>query len=242
MRKAAVLCLVFSALLAPRAHAQMKWTDKGFANINIGGQSGSHNVETTTTFVVYDEDAQVTTTQKTGGGFLFDMNGGYKVWRNLVAAVGYTFMSASTDGAVTAGIPNPDVFGQLRTVTTTATGLSHAEHAINLMGVWMVPVTDKIDVGVSFGPSIFIVKQELPGSITFTEPVPTVTNITKESVSKTTAGINMGVDVTYLLTKNKKMGVGGILRYTWGSVDLDGAKDKLTVGGFQIGVGGRYRF
>jgi hypothetical protein len=240
IRKAAVLCLVFCALLAPRAHAQMKWTDKGFANINIGGQSGSHNVETTTTFEVYDEDAQVTTTQKTGGGFLFDMNGGYKVWRNLVAAVGYTFMSDSTDGAVTAAIPNPDVFTQPRTVTTTVSGLSHAEHAINLMGVWMVPMTDKIDVGISFGPTIFIVKQELPGTINFTEPGPTVTDVVKEKVSKTTAGINMGVDVTYLLTK--KMGVGGILRYTWGSVDLDGAKDKLTVGGFQIGVGGRYRF
>ena len=69
-----------------------------------------------------------------------------------------------------------------------------------------------------------------------------MTDVAKETVSKTTAGINMGVDVTYLLTKDKKMGVGGILRYTWGSVDLPGAKDKLTVGGFQIGVGGRYRF
>jgi hypothetical protein len=84
------------------------------------------------------------------------------------------------------------------------------------------------------------VKQELPDTITFTEPVPTVTGLTTKDVSKTTGGINMGVDVTYLL--NKKMGVGGILRYTWGSVDLEGAKDSLTVGGFQIGIGGRYRF
>src|SRR5262245_33726948 len=97
----------------------MKWTDKGFANINIGCQSGSHDVSTTTTFVVYDEDAHITTAQKTGGGFLFDMNGGYKVWKNLVAAVGYTFMSDSTDGAVTASIPDPQIFDSPRTVTTT---------------------------------------------------------------------------------------------------------------------------
>ena len=240
LRKSAVLCLVFCALGAGPAQAQMQWTDKGFANINIGGQSGSHSVETTTTFVVYDEDALVTTTQKTGGGFLFDMNGGYKVWRNLVAAVGYTFMSDSTDGAVTASIPHTDFPGQPRIVTTTADNLKHTENALNFMGVWMVPVTDKVDVGISFGPTVFFVKQELPDTLTFTEPVPTVTGLTKKEVSKTTAGINMGVDVTYLLTK--KMGVGGILRYTWGSVDLDGAKDSLTVGGFQIGIGGRYRF
>jgi hypothetical protein len=218
----------------------MKWTDKGFANINIGGQSGSHDLATTTTFVVYDEDAQINTTQKTGGGFLFDMNGGYKVWRNLVAAVGYTFMSDSADGAVTASIPHQDIIGQFRTVTTTADNLKHTENALNFMGVWMVPVTDKVDVGISFGPTVFFVKQELPDTLTFTEPVPTITGLTTKDISKTTGGVNLGVDVTYLLTK--KMGVGGILRYTWGSVDLEGATDSLTVGGFQIGIGARYRF
>ena len=105
---------------------------------------------------------------------------------------------------------------------------------INLMGVWMVPVTDKVDVGISFGPTIFMVKQELPDTLTFTEPGPTVTGLTKKDVNKTTAGVNFGVDVTYLLTK--KAGIGGMFRYTWGSVDLDGANDSLTVGGLQIGV------
>lgn len=240
MKKTAVLCLVFCAFAAPRASAQMKWTDKGFANINIGGQSGSHDVATTTTFVVYDEDAHINTTQKTGGGFLFDMSGGYKVWSNLVVAVGYTFMSDSTDGAVTATIPDPRVFDSPRTVTTTANDLKHTENALNFMGVWMVPVTDKVDVGISFGPTVFFVKQELPDTLTFTEPVPTITGLTTKDISKTTGGVNLGVDVTYLLTK--KMGVGGILRYTWGSVNLEGATDSLTVGGFQIGVGARYRF
>ena len=168
------------------------------------------------------------------------MNGGYKVWSNLVVAVGYTFMSDSTDGAVTATIPDPRVFDSPRTVTTTANDLKHTENALNFMGVWMVPVTDKVDVGISFGPTVFFVKQELPDTLTFTEPVPTITGLTTKDISKTTGGVNLGVDVTYLLTK--KMGVGGILRYTWGSVNLEGATDSLTVGGFQIGVGARYRF
>jgi hypothetical protein len=79
-----------------------------------------------------------------------------------------------------------------------------------------------------------------PDTLTFTEPGPTVTGLSKKDVNKTTAGINFGVDVTYLLTK--KAGIGGMFRYTWGSVDLDGASDSLTVGGLQIGVGARYRF
>ena len=36
--------------------------------------------------------------------------------------------------------------------------------------------------------------------------------------------------------------VGGLARYTWGAADIEGATEKLTVGGFQIGGGIRYRF
>jgi hypothetical protein len=39
-----------------------------------------------------------------------------------------------------------------------------------------------------------------------------------------------------------RVGVGGLARYTWGSVDLAGATKSLTVGGFQIGAGVRLRF
>jgi hypothetical protein len=104
----------------------------------------------------------------------------------------------------------------------------------------MVPVTDKIDVGISAGPSIFFVSQDLPTALTVTEPGPTVNQVTTEKSSKTSVGLNIGVDVAYMVTK--LWGVGGLMRYTWGSVDLDNATDKLTVGGFQIGVGARLRF
>ena len=57
---------------------------------------------------------------------------------------------------------------------------------------------------------------------------------------KTTLGINFGVDVQYLVAN--KIAVGGLARYTWGSADIDGATDNLSVGGFQIGAGIRYRF
>jgi outer membrane protein with beta-barrel domain len=240
IRKAAALCLTICATVAPSASAQMKWTDQGFANISIGGQAGSHTLATSTSFDLYDEQAQVETTQKVKGGVLFDLNGGYKVWRNLVAAIGYSRTSSKGDASVAASIPDPDRFDRLRAVTASAPNLKHTEQAINLMGVWMVPVTDKIDVGASFGPSIFTVKQDIPSTLTIAEPGPTVSGLATNSAKKTVAGINLGVDVTYLVTK--QYGVGGFLRYTWGSADLDGATKSLTVGGLQIGVGARYRF
>jgi hypothetical protein len=218
----------------------MKWTDKGFVNVSVGGQAGSHTVETSSSFDLYDEQAHVTTTQKVKGGALFDINAGYKVWRNLAFAVGYSRTSSKADAAVSASIPDPRLFDSPRSITASAADLKHTEQAINLMGVWMVPVTDKIDVGASFGPTIFMVKQDIPSTLTVAEPGPTVSGLTTTSADKTTAGINLGVDVTYLVTK--RVGVGGLARYTWGSVDLAGATKSLTVGGFQIGAGVRLRF
>ena len=240
IRKAAALCFIFCATVAPSASAQMKWTDQGFANISVGGQAGSHTLATSTTFDLYDEQAQVETTQKVKGGGLFDINGGYKVWRNLVAAIGYSRTSSKSDASVAASIPDPVFTDRPRGITASAPGLKHSEQAINLMGVWMVPVTDKIDAGLSFGPSIITVKQQIPSTLTIAEPGPTVSGLATQSAKKTVGGINLGVNVAYLVTK--QYGVSGFLRYTWGSADLDGATKSLTVGGLQIGVGGHYRF
>ena len=118
--------------------------------------------------------------------------------------------------------------------------MKHTENAIHLFAAWMVPVTDKIDVGISAGPSIFMVSQDLPASLTVNEPGPTVNQITTDKSSKTTVGVNFGFDLAYMM--NKRWGVGGLARYTWGSADLKNTTDKLTVGGFQIGAGLRFRF
>lgn len=238
--KAAVLCLAMCLTVVPKAHAQMTWTDQGFVNVTVGAQTGTHTLNTATTFDLYDETAAVASGQQVKGGGLFDLSAGYKVWRNLAAAIGYSRSGSKGDTTITGVIPDPVFFDRPRAITASAADLKHTESAIHLMGVWMVPVTDKIDVGVSAGPSIFMVKQELPGALAIAEPGPTVTSVPLTKAKKTTAGINLGVDVTYLLTK--RYGVGGLARYTRGSARLDGASNKLTVGGFQIGAGLRVRF
>jgi hypothetical protein len=240
MMKAGFLSLALCAAVAPNAHAQMTWTDKAFVNVSFGGQSGSHTVATSSSFTLYEEAGTLSSSQKIGGGGLFDISGGYKVHKNLAAGIGYSHSGDKTDAAITALVPDPVFTDQPRTVNATAPGMKHSEDTIHLFAAWMVPVTDKIDVGFSAGPSIFMVSQDLPTALTVTEPGPTVNQITTDKSSKTGVGVNIGVDVTYLL--NKRFGVGGLARYTWGSVDLENATDSLTVGGFQIGVGLRVRF
>ncbi len=237
---AGLLCLAMCAAVAPSAHAQMTWTDTGFVNVTGGFQAGSHTLTTSTPFQLYDEDGTVDSTQKVKGGGFFDISGGYKVWRNLAVGLGFTHSGSSSDAAVTARVPDPLVFDNLRSVTASASDLKHSENVLHFVGTWMVPITNKIDVGVSAGPSIFNVKQDLPSAVTVSEPGPTLSSVVVNDPTKTSVGINLGVDVTYLVTK--RFGVGGLARYTWGSADFDGTGDSLTLGGFQIGGGLRVRF
>jgi hypothetical protein len=240
MMNAGILALVICATVAPSAQAQMQWTDRGFLNVNGGAQTGSHSLGTDATFELYKENARLTSTQSVKGGGFFDITAGYKVWRNLALGVGYTHTGSDTDVAIAASVPDPLFYDAPRAVTLSASGAKHSENAVNISGTWMVPVTDKIDVDVAFGPTIFAVKQDVPTAISVTEPGPSVNSTTMNSESKSTVGIHFGFDVNYLFTK--RIGAGLVARYSWGSVDLPGATDKLTVGGFQIGAGVRVRF
>lgn len=240
MTTAGILAL---GLLAapPIVSAQtMQWTDKGYVTFNVGAQVGSHDVDTSSTFDLYDETATVTSTQQVKGGAFFEIGGAYRVWgNNLLAGVSFTHTGSDADVTLNASIPDPVFFDRPRTVTGSQSGAEHSENALHLNAIWMIPVANKIDVGVFAGPTIFMVKQDTIQSLTVSEPGPTVSAPLSE-VKKTTAGINFGVDLQYLI--RDKIAVGGIARYSWGSVSLDGANDSLTVGGFQLGVGARYRF
>lgn len=240
MKKALIITALAALVLPSDAHAQMQWTDQGFFNVNFGFQTGSRSLNTTTTFDIYEETGSVSSTQDVEGGPLFDVSGGYKVWRNLALGVGYSRVSSSSGLSLTGSIPDPVFFDRPRPVTATAGDAEHTEQAIHLQGVWMVPVTDTFDVGVGFGPTIFMIKQDIPTALSVSEPGPTVSSVTVSDVSKTTVGFHAGVDMTYLVTR--RAGIGVNARYVWGSADLEGTDDSLTLGGFQIGGGVRIRF
>jgi hypothetical protein len=235
-----VFAVAASVLVPTIAAAQMTWTDKAYVTITGGGQAGSHSLTVQPAFTLYDEDSTLTSTQKAGGGPFIDIGGGYKVWQNLVLALSYSHVGGDNDAAIAAQVPDPVLFDHPRGVTTSLSGAKHSENAVHISAVWMVPVTDKIDVGVAAGPTIFMIRQDVPSGLTVTEPGPTVTNVTSAKAKKTTGGFHLGVDVTYLLTK--QIGAGLLARYTFGSINLPEATDSLTVGGFQLGVGLRYRF
>jgi hypothetical protein len=168
------------------------------------------------------------------------LTAGYKVWRNLAVGLGFSHVGSDADVAIAASVPDPNFFDRLRGVTGVSPGANYSENAFHFQGTWMVPVTDTLDVGFSFGPSIFRVSQDIPTGVAVNEPGPTLASTTIVNEDKTAAGFNLGVDVNYFFTP--RFGAGVLARYTRGSVDFDNATDSLTVGGFQFGVGARVRF
>jgi hypothetical protein len=234
--KAGLLAIGLLALAAP-AQAQMVWTDKGFAAFDLGVQAGSKSFDTDTTFEIYNEAASMLTTRDGGAGVFFDIRGGYKVWRNLAVGLGLSRFGKSADVAIEAQIPDPVETDLLRNLAFTAADASRSETALHFSATWMIPVTDKIDVGISGGPSMFFLKNDTVTALNVTEPGPTATAIIEE-ISETAVGIHLGVDVRYLLTP--RFGVGGLLRYTRASADFPGG--ELTGGGLHLGAGLRVRF
>ena len=255
MRRAVALLGVFvtAFLGTPAAEAQTSiweraWEDAAFVSINFGYQVGDRSfLRTFLPSAIYGETATYGVNYESGGGGFFDISGGVRVWRNLAAGLGVTRFSTASGAAVTGSIPHPLFFDQPRTGTFARSDLEHTETGIHLQAVWVVPVTDQIEVSVFGGPSFFSVDQGLITSVTFAEieaPFFEVafTGASTTTVSDRAVGGNMGVDITYLVTE--RYGGGLFVRWAGASVDIpaSGGSPSIDVGGTQFGIGLRARF
>ena len=242
--------LVAGALVAGGGQASAQGSaplERGYAHVNFGAQGGSHDLTQSGALTIYDEAAPFTAKTNGGGGPVFDVGGGYRLFGKLYAGIAYSWTSDKSDADVSGSVPHPFYYDQFRAVSGTAPGLEHSEGAIHIQGVWRQPITTKFDLALSFGPTIFMVKQDLVSGLTLAEQGdPTtgvvLTGVQTEQVSETAVGFNVGADGTYMF--NSRLGAGAFLRYTGGSADLKGTGGTVNVdvGGVQIGAGLRLRF
>jgi hypothetical protein len=241
MIKTTTTAAVLMALLfggAVRASAQTTaGGDKYFVNFNIGAQTGSHDVNASSSVPLYGEVATFTTAQQLGSGAVIDVSGGYRITRQFAVAIGFSHFANTENATVVASIPNPFVVNRPAQINIDESGLKHSEVGTHLMAVYFMPVTVNFDVTVSGGPSFTHVSQDIPtGTVAAGTQTPT---ISVGSESGTAVGVNLGVAGNYLFSP--RYGVAGFLRFVSGSVDLPDAPD-VKAGGFQVGVGATFRF
>jgi len=233
-----LLLIGFMLGLGSRAGAQGMSEGKVFINVNGGAQTQSRSVENTFSLPVYGQTATVNATATSPSGGFFDLSAGYKVMPSIGIAVGFSTFSGTGTVAGAASVPSPIFFNRPAAVQIPESPAEHKERSVYVLLVGFVPVTDKVDVAPSIGPAFTRVEQSLITAVSIPAGTQNV-NPTIQTQSATAKGINVGVDLSYMFIPN--VGAGAFMRYISGSADLDSASN-LKAAGFQVGVGGRFRF
>ena len=255
--------LLLGLLCAPTVAAAQSSTSalsspyeqRGFVQVGAGAQGGSHLLTSTSTFTIYDEPATIQGSQNYGGGALFTIGGGAKVWRNLVVGLHYTRYSDTLDTVVNARVPHPLFANRLRDASQDIGGLKHSENGYHFTASWMFPPGEDLVLGVGLGPSFVQVAHEFPSAagVTETGTAPDFATVGLENVSftrgeKTTGTVNVGADLTYNLPfdlgQAGRLGATLGFRYAGGTVGLQGTTGEVDVkyGGAQFFGGLRVSF
>jgi hypothetical protein len=223
-----------------------------FANVNYGGLTQKQDLNQTAEFSIYGETGTWEASHTIEGGPFFDIGGGFRVMRNVFVGASFTQGTKQTrDVTVNASVPSPIFTDTFRAATGTVTGLEHKERAIHLQALLQVPVTVEFGVSLFAGPTFFTVEDELVSGFSIAEAGGDFTSVSlvdvrTEGQKETTTGFHVGFDAQYMFVRNA--GVGGMVRYSKGSVDLTAPADtgsetfKIDTGGLEIGVGLRFRF
>jgi hypothetical protein len=244
------VCVIGLTIMSSQAFAQsLPWEGRGFINVSFGIQINSNDTVTSTVPInVYDEAGKITATQSidTQSPF-FDLGGGFRLAGNFGIGFAYTYLSTTGDAVAVSEIPSPLVYDQPRKATSTAGDLVHREQGFHFQALWMLPVTDKFDVILGGGPTVYSLKQGTVVTPIWSEVGPPYTsvNVTLQQAETTATriGFNVGADLSYRFTNT--FGIGGLARYTTANFELEpegGATMKVRVGGFQLAGGLRIRF
>lgn len=245
MRLSVIAGAALLALGLARPAPAQEW--RGFISANGGYQTTAREFVDNVTFTAYAEQGEFDVRYHTPAAPLVDISGGARIWRNLGVGAGVSAFRKANAANVTARVPHPFFFNRRREASGDTGSLTREELAVHVQALWMVPVTDKIDVALFAGPSYFQVQQPFVDSLRYEETYPydttAVTGVNTTVQKKNNVGFNAGVDVSYMLTR--MVGIGGMVRYSRATVKFTSADNEelgVEVGGPQAGVGVRVRF
>jgi hypothetical protein len=246
-RTVTVLILSLAALGTARpGAAQTPWPERFWLSVNGGVQPTPNNFSDSFDLPLYVENEHVNVDYPVKGGALIAASGGYRVWKQLAVGIGVTRYNRRGSSAVSAELPHPFFDNQFRHVEGSVGTTRHEVGAHLLIG-WMMPLTGKLRVLLTAGPSVLTVGHTLVTNVTFSETFPydtaTFTGATTRDASATAAGFNAGADVFWMFSHG--VGAGGLVQITRARVREDAGNSRtisLDAGGVQVGAGLRFVF
>jgi hypothetical protein len=229
--------------------AEPPQTGRVFLTANGGYQIEGLTFSETRRDNLYGEELSWTTDYAVEQGVQYEASAGVYIGRNSAAAVTYTlYDDGGSTAPVSARVPHPFHFNQQRDVQGESAPLEHREQVIHLSALYVLPITSRLEVGISGGPSLFMVKRSFVDNVVYNEAYPfdsaTFNRTTIRDVSENQVGFHAAADVSWFFTKH--VGVGALVRFSRATMKFPSASegDALSVdlGGVQTGFGLRVRF
>lgn len=184
-----------------------------------------------------------------GGGeaSLYDLSLGVRLRKRLGLGLTWSQSSLSDTAGIAGRLPHPFLFDRPRTVEGKAAGLSRNETALHLSARWLLRDTSKVQVAMFGGPSWIDLEYDLVSAVRFSQAYPfdaaAYAGVDHVGASGSAAGYHAGVDLVRWFSG--RAGVGGVVRYSDATIDLDaadGARVSAAGGGLQAIVSLRLSF
>jgi hypothetical protein len=246
MRKLSGLACVMVLACATPASAQ-SWSERVLISFNGAYQPATHDFSDRFEFERDLETGSTQTDYPIKGGFTFDGGAGYRLWKNLGAGVAFSYFTRNDVGHATSSVPHPLFFNQPRTITGDAPHVTRTERAVHVQAMYLWKSSGALRLAISGGPSFFTVEQDFVSDVTVSQTYPfdtaTFGSATTTRAKASKAAFNVGADVMWMFAPN--IGVGGIVRFSTASVDLDapgGRTVSVDAGGGYAGGGVRLIF
>jgi len=221
--------------------------DRAWVAVSGGIQApASSSFSDTFDIQAYTETGHVTSKYPIKRGGLVAGSFGVRVWKQFGVGIAVTRSTSRETADVSAGIPHPFFDNQPRNISGTES-VHHNETGAHLQLAWLLPLSPKIRVILSGGPSVLSVEQTLLTDIHYSETYPydtaTYTGAVTTKASRTATGFNAGADVAWMFSKN--LGVGAMAQFARATAKLDagsGRRISVDAGGAYIGAGIRASF
>ena len=230
----------------------------GWVAFNGATQATATTFTDSVGFIEFHEDADFNADYAVGTGLVFDGGAGVRLANRLGFGVAVSRFDKVLDPAsIGASIPHPFFFNRPRSVAPAPVGvvdaagmptdLTRLETAVHVEVRWFESVGDTVELALFGGPTFFSLEQDLVTAVAHDHAYPydeaTLSSASKMPRSASTIGFHAGADVGFFFSET--VGLGALIRYSGGSVDLPGEGGSLVpvdAGGFHVGAGLRLRF
>lgn len=175
----------------------------------------------------------------------FDAGAAVRLFRGLHAGMAVSILNDIGTGKLTAQVPHPLFFNQMRTMTADIQNITRKETGEHFQVSWTAAVAGGLEFSFFAGPSIFITEQTYVTKIalgldkeTYPYDAYAFAGATNETFKGTINGYNAGADLTWRFAK--KLGAGLLIRYSNGKkafTPTGGKPFTVEVGGLHAGGG-----